>query len=302
MLDLGFLPALRRVVASLPRSRQTLLFSATLSEAVVALAAEFTRDPARVDVSGGQAVAPTVTHHLHRVEADQKRAALTNVLTEEAATRALVFCKTKRGSDRVGEHLERAGIRTAVIHGNKSQGSRTRALADFKAGRVTVLVATDIAARGIDVEALGHVVNFDVPNMPEDYIHRVGRTARAEMTGDAFTFVSPAEESDMQRIERAIGKRLPRITVPDFNYKARPESRLELSNSERRAIARARNAGERKGQGQSRNRRSSGGSAGKGRSPSGDGNRGRPSSPPGPARSKAPSRRPRRSRRKGRSW
>ncbi len=149
MLDLGFLPALRRVVTVLPRSRQTLLFSATLSDAVVALAAEFTRDPARVDAPDAQAVAATVTHHLHRVEADQKRAAPTDVLTREAAAQALVFCKTKRGSDRVGEHLERAGIRTAVIHGNKSQGARTRALADFKGGRVNVLVATDIAARGL---------------------------------------------------------------------------------------------------------------------------------------------------------
>src|SRR5262249_8443935 len=133
MLDLGFLPALRRVIASLPRRRQTLLFSATLPDAVVRLSAEFTRDPARVDVSDGQVVAPTVTHHVHMVAIDHKRAVLTHVLTQETASQALVFCKTKRGSDRVGEHLERAGMKAAVIHGNKSQAARTRALGDFKA-------------------------------------------------------------------------------------------------------------------------------------------------------------------------
>src|SRR6476620_7513172 len=138
MLDLGFLPALRRVIATLPSSRQTLLFSATLSEAVVGLAAAFTRNPARVDVSDGQAVATTVTHQVHTVGLDQKRNVLTHLLTQDAASQALVFCKTKRGSDRVGQHLERAGIKAAVIHGNKSQGARTRALGDFKAGRVAV--------------------------------------------------------------------------------------------------------------------------------------------------------------------
>jgi uncharacterized membrane protein YgcG len=150
--------------------------------------------------------------------------------------------------------------------------------------------------------ALSHVINFDVPAAPDDYIHRVGRTARAEMTGDAFTFVSPAEEMDMLRIERAIGKRLPRITVPDFDYKARPEGRLELSNRERRDVSRSRNAGPRSARGGSGPRRSSGGSGGKGRPSSGQGDKGRPSSPPRPAGSKPPSRRPRGPRRKGRSW
>jgi len=162
MLDMGFLPALRRVVAALPRARQTLLFSATLAEPIVALAAQFTREPARIDVSEGQGVAVTVRHHLHRVTTQDKRAALTHVLARESGNQALVFCKTKRGSDRIGEHLERAGFRTAVIHGNKSQGARTRALADFKAERVTVLVATDIAARGLDIVQLPLVVNYDL--------------------------------------------------------------------------------------------------------------------------------------------
>ncbi len=213
MLDLGFLPALRRVVGSLPRSRQTLLFSATLSEAVVAVAAEFTRDAARVDASNGQAVVATVRHHLLRVAADQKRAALTNMLRQEASTQALVFCKTKRGSDRVGEHLERTGIRTAVIHGNKSQGARTRALADFKAGRVNVLVATDIAARGLDIVQLPLVVNYDLPLVAEDYIHRIGRTGRAGCTGRAVSLVSPSDSQLLRDIQRLLPAPLEAIAV-----------------------------------------------------------------------------------------
>jgi ATP-dependent RNA helicase RhlE len=216
MLDMGFLPALRRIIASLPRSRQTLLFSATLSDAVVGLAAEFTCNPARVDASDGQAVAPTVTHHLHTVAVDQKRAVLTHVLTHEAASQALVFCKTKRGSDRVGEHLERAGIKTAVIHGNKSQGARTRALGDFKAGRVNVLVATDIAARGLDIAQLPLVINFDLPLVAEDYIHRVGRTGRAGRSGRAVSLVSPADSGLLRDIQRLLPAPLERVAIQGF--------------------------------------------------------------------------------------
>jgi ATP-dependent RNA helicase RhlE len=204
MLDLGFLPALRRVIGSLPRRRQTLLFSATLPDAVIRLASEFTSDPARVDVSDGQVVAPTVTHHVHPVALDQKRAALTHVLTQATASQALVFCKTKRGSDRVGEHLERAGIKTAVIHGNKSQGARTRALGDFKAGRVNVLVATDIAARGLDIAQLPLVINYDLPLVAEDYIHRVGRTGRAGHSGRAVSLVSAADSHLLRDIQRLL--------------------------------------------------------------------------------------------------
>jgi ATP-dependent RNA helicase RhlE len=217
MLDLGFLPALRRVIAALPRSRQTLLFSATLSEAVAGLAAEFTRDPARVDVSQGQAVASTVTHHLHAVAVDQKRAVLTHMLTQEAASQTLVFCKTKRGSDRVGEHLERAGIKTAVIHGNKSQGARTRALGDFKAGRVNVLVATDIAARGLDIAQLPLVINFDLPLVAEDYVHRVGRTGRAGRSGRAVSLVSASDSPLLRDIQRLLPAPLEQVAVERFD-------------------------------------------------------------------------------------
>jgi ATP-dependent RNA helicase RhlE len=204
MLDLGFLPALRRVIPSLPRSRQTLLFSATLSEAVVRLAAEFTRDPARLDVSDGHVVAQTVAHCLHAVSVDQKRAVLTRVLLQDPASQALVFCKTKRGSDRVGQHLERAGIKVAVIHGNKSQGARTRALDDFKGGRIHVLVATDIAARGLDIAQLPLVINYDLPLVAEDYIHRVGRTGRAGLNGRAVSLVSAADSRVLRDIQRLL--------------------------------------------------------------------------------------------------
>ena len=239
MLDMGFLPALRRVVASLPRTRQTLLFSATLSDAIVSLAAEFTRDPARVDVSDGQAVASTVTHHLHAVAVDQKRALLTHVLTQDAATQALVFCKTKRGSDRVGDHLERAGIKTAVIHGNKSQGARTRALADFKSGRVNVLVATDIAARGLDILQLPLVVNYDLPLVAEDYIHRIGRTGRAGRAGRAVSLVSPSDSLLLRDIQRLLPAPLEQMAVSGF------ETRMTepLTTTPERTRARSRDAG-----------------------------------------------------------
>jgi len=216
MLDMGFIPALRRVIASLPTSRQTLCFSATLSDAVVGLTAEFTRAPTRVDVSDGQVVAPTVTHHLHRVALEHKRAMLTHVLAQHASNQTLVFCKTKRGSDRVGEHLERAGIKAAIIHGNKSQGARTRALDDFRAGRVKVLVATDIAARGLDISQLPLVINYDLPLVAEDYIHRVGRTGRAGCSGRAISLVSDAESKLLRDIQRLLPAPLEQIAVQGF--------------------------------------------------------------------------------------
>ena len=237
MLDLGFLPALRRIIPSLPRSRQTLLFSATLSDDVVGLAAAFTRDPARVDVSDGQAVAPTVTHHLHTVAVDQKRAMLTHVLTQGAASQALVFCKTKRGSDRVGEHLERAGIKTAVIHGNKRQGARTRALGDFKAGRVDVLVATDIAARGLDIVQLPLVINYDLPMVAEDYIHRVGRTGRAGRSGRAVSLVSPSDSGMLRDIQRLLPAPLEQVAVQGF---AAPHAEPSIQNRPHRTRDHAR--------------------------------------------------------------
>jgi ATP-dependent RNA helicase RhlE len=248
MLDMGFLPALRRLIAALPRARQTLLFSATLSEAVVRLAAEFTRNPAHVDVSDGQVVTPTVTHHLHTVAVDHKRALLTHVLTQEAASQTLVFCKTKRGSDRVGEHLERAGIKTAVIHGNKSQGARTRALREFTAGRVNVLVATDIAARGLDIAQLPLVINYDLPLVAEDYIHRVGRTGRAGRRGRAVSLVSAADSRLLRDIQRLLPAPLEQVAVQGFDAtNAGPPIRMPS-----RSRNRSRRAGFRNSQGVNR--------------------------------------------------
>ncbi len=155
---------------------------------------------------------------------------------------ALVFTRTKHRANRLQQYLVKHGVKAERIHGNRSQSQRTEALAGFKSGKYRVLVATDIAARGIDVEALGHVVNFDVPLVPEDYIHRVGRTGRAEATGDAFTFVAPDEEGELTRIERAVGRRLPRVTVPDFDYKAKPDGKLEVPLAERIAQIRAQKA------------------------------------------------------------
>ena len=204
MLDMGFLPALRRIIAATPRTRQTLLFSATLPREVTELAMQFTRDPQRVDASDGRTVAPTVTHGVRTVGEGGKADALTRVLREAPSGQALVFCKTKRRSDRVGTQLARAGIRTAVIHGNKSQGARNRALSDFKAGRVHVLVATDIAARGLDIAQLPLVVNYDLPLVAEDYVHRVGRTGRAGHTGRAVSLVSSADRGLLRAIQRLL--------------------------------------------------------------------------------------------------
>jgi ATP-dependent RNA helicase RhlE len=214
MLDMGFLPALRRIAAAVPRQRQTLLFSATLPEGIRRLAADFTRDAVRIDVTPNHVVAGTVTHHVHEVSADRKRDALTRILAGQGSGQALVFCRTKRGADRVGDDLDRRGVRTGVIHGNKTQGARSRALSDFKSGRVRVLVATDIAARGLDIAHLPLVVNFDLPLVAEDYVHRVGRTGRAGHHGRAVSLVSSAETGLLREIQRVVAAPLERLPVP----------------------------------------------------------------------------------------
>jgi ATP-dependent RNA helicase RhlE len=223
MLDMGFLPDIRRILRHVPSRRQTLFFSATMPEPIGALAREMLRDPEAVQLVRQAAPAVGITQAVYPVPQELKAALLAALLARGEIRDALVFTRTKHRADRLASFLAREGVKTARIHGNRSQSQRTQALAGFKQGRFQVLVATDIAARGIDVDSLGHVVNFDVPAVPEDYVHRVGRTARAEATGDAFTFVSPQEDADLARIERAIGKRLPRVTVPDFDYGARPE-------------------------------------------------------------------------------
>jgi ATP-dependent RNA helicase RhlE len=227
MLDMGFLPSLRRLLPALPHSRQTLLFSATLSAAVVRLSAEFTRSPRRVDVVHGDAVASTITHRIHPVDLDRKRALLLHVLTQAPAGQALVFCKTKRGADRVGRHLESGGLRAAVIHGDKAQSARSRSLADFKAGRVSVLVATDIAARGLDVAQLPLVVNYDLPLVAEDYIHRVGRTGRAGAAGRAISLVTTSDRPLLRGIQQLLSLPLEQVAVAGFETTSAPRQTLQ---------------------------------------------------------------------------
>jgi ATP-dependent RNA helicase RhlE len=204
MLDMGFLPQLNRILTAVPRDRQTMLFSATISAEVKHLAKDFTREPQHVDISRGDTAAATVSHRVRTVAEDGKPGALSQVLKEIPEDQALVFCKTKRRSDRVGEHLIRSGISAAVIHGNKSQGARTRALGDFKAGRVNVLVATDIAARGLDIAQLPLVVNYDLPLVAHDYVHRVGRTGRAGRAGRAVSLVTSADRDLLRAIQRLL--------------------------------------------------------------------------------------------------
>ncbi len=245
MLDMGFLPDIRRVLRHLPVKRQTLFFSATLPPAIVELSRDMLKNPAMISIERKAAPATGITQSVFPVSQELKMPLLEALLQRGEIRSAIVFTRTKHRANRVFEQLERKKIAVARIHGNRSQLQRTEALNGFKAGKYRILVATDIAARGIDVEALSHVLNFDVPNIPEDYIHRVGRTARAEMTGDAITFVAPDEEGDLRAIERAINKRLPRVTVPDFDYKQKPAEKLEIPIQERIAAIRARKAEDR---------------------------------------------------------
>jgi ATP-dependent RNA helicase RhlE len=245
MLDMGFLPDIRRVLRHIPTRRQTMLFSATMPPLIAKLAADMLKDPALINQQRQAKPAIGIAQAVYPVSQDLKGPLLVQPLERDILREALVFTRTKHRANRLADLLVRHRLNAARIHGNRSQAQRTEALAGFKSGKYRVLVATDIAARGIDVEALSHVVNFDVPAVPEDYIHRVGRTGRAELTGDAFTFVAPEEEGDIKAIERAIGKVLPRVTLPDFDYKARPQAKLEIPLAERIAAIRSRKADER---------------------------------------------------------
>jgi len=239
MLDMGFLPDIRRVLKRLPRKRQTLLFSATIPAPIVELVREMLHDPATINLERRSRPAAGITQAVYPVQRELKSSLLAELLARGLVADAIVFTRTKHRANRLAEYLERQGIATARIHGNRSQGQRTAALEGFKSGRHRILVATDIVARGIDVEALGHVINFDVPADPDAYIHRVGRTARAEATGDAFTFVAPDEEDDLRAIERAVGRSLPRVTLPGFDYERRTTEKLEIPLHERLAAHRA---------------------------------------------------------------
>jgi len=245
MLDMGFLPDIRKILKVIPARRQTLFFSATIPAPIATLASQMLKNAATINMGRTSAPAVGITQAVYPVPQELKAALFLSLLKRGDLTQALVFTRTKHRANRLAENLVKNGISAERIHGNRSQLQRTAALAGFKSGKYPVLVATDIAARGIDVEALGHVVNFDVPLAPDDYIHRVGRTGRAEATGEAFTFVAPDEEGDLRNIERAIGRRLPRVTVPEFDYAARATTRLEIPIAERIAGIRARKKDER---------------------------------------------------------
>jgi ATP-dependent RNA helicase RhlE len=218
MLDMGFIVPVKRIVAKLPKERQTLLFSATMPQAVTGLAASLLKEPVRVEVTPVATTAERIAQRVHFVEKANKRALLQHLLSDQAIARALVFARTKHGANKVAEQLDRAGVRTDAIHGNKSQNARQKALNDFRNGKVRVLVATDIAARGIDVDGITHVINFDLPNEPESYVHRIGRTARAGNDGIAISFCDAEERAFLRDIEKTIRQQ---VTVdPDHPFHA----------------------------------------------------------------------------------
>jgi len=222
MVDMGFAPDLKRILRLLPRDRQTLLFSATMPPALNDVARDALVDAVRIDLAPPSKPAAGITQAVYPVPRALKTALLDALLGRADVSGVIVFTRTKRGAEKLARQLEKLGHPVAALHGDRTQSQRERALRDLKRGRVQVLVATDIASRGIDVEDLTHVINFDVPMAPEDYVHRIGRTGRADATGDAFTLMSPEEERDMKAIERFIGKSILRVTVPDFDYKQRP--------------------------------------------------------------------------------
>jgi len=222
MLDMGFIRDIKKIISFLPPKRQNLLFSATYSKDIKALASGILRNPVSVEVARRNTAAEKVEQKLHLIEKNQKRHLLAHLVKEEAWHQVLVFVKTKHGANRLSTQLLKAGISSSSIHGDKSQGARTRALSDFKAGKLQALVATDVAARGIDMESLSHVVNFDLPQTPEDYVHRIGRTGRAGKSGVAISFVSPEEKKQLTQIEKLLKKSINVEKVTSFKHVAVP--------------------------------------------------------------------------------
>jgi ATP-dependent RNA helicase RhlE len=219
MFDMGFLPDIRRIIARLPNRRQTLLFSATMPPVIAALARDILRDPASIQIGRKTAVAIGITQAAYPVPEHLKTALLRHLLRETEMPSVLVFTRTKHSARKLTRIIGDDGFKVAELHGNRTQGQRNRAMEGFRRGEYQIMVATNIAARGLDVDHITHVISYDVPHVPEDYIHRIGRTARAQAEGDAFVLVSPAEEGSLTQIERQIGQHLPRITLPDFDYR-----------------------------------------------------------------------------------
>jgi len=217
MLDMGFLPAIKRILAKLPKqNRQTLLFSATFVDSIKQLAMEFMHEPKQIQVAASNTVVDTISHRVHPVDGTRKRELLLHILAADSRKQTLVFGRTKHGCDKLTKYLEQSGIKAAAIHGNKSQGARLRALKDFKAGRINVLVATDIAARGIDIDQLPMVINFDLPMVAEDYVHRIGRTGRNGSQGEAVSLVAQDEAKLLRAITRMLKRDVEIRDVPGF--------------------------------------------------------------------------------------
>src|ERR1044071_8081221 len=233
MLDMGFLPQIRQIVRALPKQRQTLMFSASLSREIEKLTHEFQRSPKLIEIGRRANPAETVTQFVYEVSPHLKQALLLHLLADAQFDTVLVFTRTKRGADRIARKLEGGGIKTGTIHSNRSQNQRLRALKDFKSGAVRVLVATDIAARGIDVDGISHVVNYDFPMHAEDYVHRIGRTGRAHAIGDAISFVTPEDQGPLRSLERFIGRGMVRKKAEGFDYKKPAPARDERGRGAR---------------------------------------------------------------------
>jgi len=216
MLDMGFLPDIKRIIALLPKERQNLLFSATFPEEIRTLVKTLLRNPAEVQVAARNAAADSVTHVMHPVAREKKRELLSYLVQTRGLKQVLVFCGTRIGANRLAHQLRKDRIHADAIHGDKTQAEREAALADFKSGKISVLVATDVASRGLDIEGLPQVINFDVPHSPEDYVHRIGRTGRAGLTGEAISLVAPQDHDAIAAVERLIKKRIDRVLVPSF--------------------------------------------------------------------------------------
>ena len=222
MVDMGFAPDLRRILSLLPADRQTLMFSATMPPELNRVAREALKTPQRVDLAPPSRPAAGITQAIYPVPRALKTDLLDEILDQGEVQSVIVFTRTKHGADRLARQLSRRGRSVAPLHGNRTQGQRERALSDLRRGRIQILVATDIASRGIDVDGITHVINFDVPHSPEDYVHRIGRTGRVDAVGDAFTLMSPEERGEITAIERFLGRALPRVVLPDFDYHMKP--------------------------------------------------------------------------------
>jgi ATP-dependent RNA helicase RhlE len=219
MLDMGFLPVVKDIIARCPKQRQTLFFSATVPPEIQAIASFALKNPTRVEVGVNRSVNTSINHAVFPVSFEQKFDLLLGLLAKEDFDSVLIFSRTKHGADKIARRLKAANHSVAVLHANRSQNQRIEALAGFKSGKYEIMVATDIAARGIDVAGVTHVINYDVPENPEDYVHRIGRTGRAQAVGDAFTLVTPENAQDVRDIERFIGQKIPELKLEGFDYK-----------------------------------------------------------------------------------